>query len=91
MVELLARTLTLRGRKVAILTRGYKSAELDKPQEWRDKDGRLPENLPKIASDGKTRYLSPLYSGDEPFMLAKIWTEWRCWWIKPHQVRHLRH
>ncbi len=70
-VELLARTLTLRGRKVAILTRGYKSAELDKPQEWRDKDGRLPENLPKIASDGKTRYLSPLYSGDEPFMLAK--------------------
>ena len=28
-VELLARTLTERGRKVAILTRGYKSAELD--------------------------------------------------------------
>ena len=70
-VELLARTLTRRGRKVAILTRGYKSAELDKPQEWRDKDGRLPENLPKIASDGKTRYLGPLHSGDEPFMLAK--------------------
>ena len=66
-----ARTLTRRGRKVAILTRGYKSAELDKPQEWRDKDGRLPENLPKIASDGKTRYLGPLHSGDEPFMLAK--------------------
>ena len=42
-VELLARTLTRRGRKVAILTRGYKSSELDKPQEWRDKDGRLPE------------------------------------------------
>lgn len=91
MVELLARTLTRRGRKVAILTRGYKSAELDKPQEWRDKDGRLPENLPKIASDGKTRYLGPLHSGDEPFMLAKIWTAWRCWWTKPHQVRHLRH
>lgn len=71
MVELLARTLTRRGRKVAILTRGYKSSELDKPQEWRDKDGRLPENLPKIASDGKTRYLGPLHSGDEPFMLAK--------------------
>ena len=70
-VELLARTLTRRGRKVAILTRGYKSSELDKPQEWRDKDGRLPENLPKIASDGKTRYLGPLHSGDEPFMLAK--------------------
>ena len=70
-VELLARTLTQRGRKVAILTRGYKSADLDKPQEWKDKDGRQPENLPKIASDGETRYLGPLHSGDEPFMLAK--------------------
>ncbi len=70
-VELLARTLTQRGRKVAILTRGYKSADLDKPQEWKDKDGNPVENLPKIASDGVTRYLSPLYSGDEPFMLAK--------------------
>ena len=70
-VELLARTLTERGRKVAILTRGYKSAELDDPQEWKDKDGRQVENLPKIASDGRTRFLSPLYSGDEPFMLAK--------------------
>ncbi len=70
-VELLARTLTQRGRKVAILTRGYKSADLDQPQEWKDKDGRPVDNLPKIASDGVTRYLSPLYSGDEPFMLAK--------------------
>lgn len=70
-VELLARTLTERGRKVAILTRGYKSAELDEAQEWKDKDGRQVENLPKIASDGRTRFLSPLYSGDEPFMLAK--------------------
>lgn len=70
-VELLARTLTQRGRKVAILTRGYKSAELDIPQEWKDDRGRQVENLPKIASDGRTRYLGPMYSGDEPFMLAK--------------------
>ena len=32
-VELLARTLPARGRPVALLTRGYKSAELDKAQE----------------------------------------------------------
>ncbi len=70
-VELLARTLTRRGRKVAILTRGYKSADLEEAQEWKDKNGNQVENLPKIASDGVTRYLSPLYSGDEPFMLAK--------------------
>ncbi|WP_267902310.1 tetraacyldisaccharide 4'-kinase [Akkermansia muciniphila] len=81
-VELLARTLTRRGRKVAILTRGYKSAELDKPQEWRDKDGRLPENLPKIASDGKTRYLGPCIPEMNLSCSPKIWTAWRCWWIK---------
>lgn len=70
-VELLARTLTERGRKVAILTRGYKSEELTTPQHWTDKNGHPVSGLPKIASDGTTRYLSPLYSGDEPFMLAK--------------------
>lgn len=70
-VELLARTLTERGRKVAILTRGYKSEELTTPQHWTDKNGYPVSGLPKIASDGTTRYLSPLYSGDEPFMLAK--------------------
>lgn len=70
-VELLARTLTQRGRKVAILTRGYKSADLDQPQEWKDAHGNRVEQLPKIASDGETRFLGPLHSGDEPFMLAK--------------------
>ncbi len=70
-VELLARTLRDRGRRIAILTRGYKSANLDEEQKWLDADGKKVTHLPKIASDGKTRYLSPLYSGDEPFMLAK--------------------
>lgn len=70
-VELLSRTLSDRGRKCAILTRGYKSADLDKPQEWRDARGRRVKNLPKIASDGKMRYLGPLHAGDEPYMLAR--------------------
>lgn len=70
-VELLARTLTERGRRCAILTRGYKSADLDKPQVWLDEHGRKVRRLPKIASDGKTRYLGPLYAGDEPYMLAR--------------------
>lgn len=70
-VELLARTLSARGRKCAILTRGYKSADLPMPQEWKTAEGRQVHNLPKIASDGKTRYLSPIYAGDEPFMLAR--------------------
>ena len=70
-VELLSRTLNERGRKVAILTRGYKSAELDEPQVWKDAEGRSVEELPKIASDGRARYLGPLHAGDEPFMLAR--------------------
>ncbi len=70
-VEYLSRTLAARGRKCAILTRGYKSADLDEPQVWLDSRGRRVKRLPKIASDGTTRYLSPLYAGDEPFMLAR--------------------
>ena len=70
-VELLARTLAARGRKCAILTRGYKSADLPRRQMWKDAHGKRIKKLPKIASDGTTRYLSPLYAGDEPFMLAR--------------------
>lgn len=70
-VELLSRSLASRGRKCAILTRGYKSHDLEKPQVWLDKEGKRVKRVPKIASDGKTRYLSPLYAGDEPFMLAR--------------------
>lgn len=70
-VELLARTLASRGRKCAILTRGYKSADLPMPQQWHNAQGKRVKNIPKIASDGKARYLSPLYAGDEPYMLAR--------------------
>lgn len=70
-VELLAHTLAARGRRCAILTRGYKSADLREPQHWTDAQGNPVSPLPKIASDGKKRYLSPLYAGDEPFMLAR--------------------
>ncbi len=70
-VEFLSRALSARGRRCAILTRGYKSEPLDEPQEWKDTNGNNVTELPKIASDGVTRYLSPLYAGDEPFMLAR--------------------
>ncbi len=70
-VEFLSRTLAARGRRCAILTRGYKSEDLPEKQVWKDAQGRVVKNLPKIASDGETRYLSPLYAGDEPYMLAR--------------------
>lgn len=70
-VELLARALCQRGRKVAILSRGYKSRKLDVPQQWKDLDPAECEALPKIVSDGQTLHLEAIYAGDEPYMLAK--------------------
>lgn len=70
-VEFLSRALSARKRKCAILTRGYKSEPLKEAQHWKDAEGNEVKDLPKIASDGVTRYLSPLYAGDEPFMLAR--------------------
>lgn len=73
-VELFARTLRDRGRKVSILSRGYKSKPLDSSQEWRKREnGELidEENMPKVVSSGKGVRLEVKYSGDEPYMLAK--------------------
>jgi tetraacyldisaccharide 4'-kinase len=72
-VELLARSLRDRGRNVAILSRGYKSKKLDKPQPWRDAQGNLipDEHMPKVVSTGSTLLLDSKFAGDEPFMLAR--------------------
>ena len=70
-VELLARALHKRGRRVAILSRGYKSRKLDEPQQWKDLDAADCEALPKIVSDGSEVRLAAAYAGDEPYMLAK--------------------
>jgi tetraacyldisaccharide 4'-kinase len=72
-VELLARSLRDRGRSVAILSRGYKSKKLDRPQKWPDKKGgSIPgEDMPKVVSTGSALLLDSKYAGDEPFMLAK--------------------
>ncbi len=70
-VELLARTLRDRGRKVAVLSRGYKSRKLDEPQRWRGLRREECLDLPKIVSDGEQVLLDSPYAGDEPYMLAK--------------------
>lgn len=72
-VELLARSLRDRGRKVAILSRGYKSKKLDRPQKWNAPDGRpIPsERMPKVVSTGSALLLDSKFAGDEPFMLAR--------------------
>ena len=71
-VELLARTLSSHGRKVAILSRGYRS----KPRPLKEKIRHFLEGTeyrfpPKVVSDGRQVLLDSQQAGDEPFMLAR--------------------
>jgi len=70
-VEKFARSLALRGRHVAILSRGYKSrAEPSYRRLWRwISHGENPP--PKVVSDGQQVLLDSAEAGDEPFMLAR--------------------
>ncbi len=72
-VELMARSIRDRGRRVAILSRGYKSKKLDQPQKWQDPQGKaIPfEKMPKVVSTGSSILLDSKFAGDEPYMLAR--------------------
>jgi len=71
-VETLARRLTDGGRKVAILSRGYKSTPVPFLQRWHDRlRGRRHASPPRVVSDGKALLLDSALAGDEPYMLAK--------------------
>ncbi|MGJ8639172.1 MAG: tetraacyldisaccharide 4'-kinase [Opitutaceae bacterium] len=70
-VEKFARTLHERGRKVAILSRGYKSKKEPLPKKLWRKLTHGEEAPPRIVSDGKEVLLDSDVAGDEPFMLAK--------------------
>jgi len=67
-VEKFARALQAGGRRVAILSRGYKSVPR-KRSLW---DRLLRRNIdpPRVVSDGKSLLLDSLTAGDEPYMLA---------------------
>src|SRR5690349_16732561 len=66
-VEKFARALQAGGRRIAILSRGYKS--VPRKRNWRSwLRGDL--DPPRIVSDGKSLLLDSLTAGDEPYMLA---------------------
>jgi tetraacyldisaccharide 4'-kinase len=70
-VELFARELTRRGRKVAVLSRGYKSQPVPFPQELLDRFRPMElRHPPRVVSDGRSLLLDSEKAGDEPFMLA---------------------
>jgi len=71
-VEMLGKALNASGRKVAILSRGYKSAKPPLLRRiWGRITGRSAIAPPRIVSDGSKVLLDSRISGDEPYMLAK--------------------
>lgn len=71
-VEKFARALQDGGRKVAVLSRGYKSVKPPLSQRLRRRlSGKAPEiDPPRVVSDGQQLLLDSRTAGDEPFMLA---------------------
>jgi tetraacyldisaccharide 4'-kinase len=70
-VEMLARALQTGGRRVAILSRGYKS--VPKPlvvRLWEKISKNKAIFIPRVVSDGRSLLLDSRMAGDEPFMLA---------------------
>lgn len=70
-VEKFAGALHKGGRRVAILSRGYKSVDRRRSKKWWEK--LLAQGLeipPRVVSDGKSVLLDSATAGDEPYMLA---------------------
>src|SRR5213080_1059170 len=67
-VEKFARALQSGGRRVAILSRGYKS--VPRKRSWLDRIKKKDVDPPRVVSDGKSLLLDSLIAGDEPYMLA---------------------
>jgi tetraacyldisaccharide 4'-kinase len=70
-VEKFARALRDRGRKVAILSRGYKSKSAPLWKKWWWSLTHAEEPPPRIVSDGTSVLLDSEAAGDEPYMLAR--------------------
>jgi tetraacyldisaccharide 4'-kinase len=69
-VEKFARALQAGGRRVAILSRGYKSVPLPRKRGWFARLRSGTEDPPRVVSDGQSLLLDSLTAGDEPYMLA---------------------
>jgi tetraacyldisaccharide 4'-kinase len=70
-VEKFARALQNGGRRVAILSRGYKSVDRRRRSTWWEKLLAQKADIPpRIVSDGRNVLLDSVTAGDEPYMLA---------------------
>ena len=71
-VEKFAKALTAGGRRVAILSRGYKSVKpsLKKKIKSKLQGNPISQEPPRVVSDGNEVFLDSETAGDEPYMLA---------------------
>ena len=69
-VEKFALALQSGGRRVAILSRGYKSVPRPSKRSWIQRLRSDNIDPPRVVSDGKSLLLDSLTAGDEPYMLA---------------------
>ena len=69
-VEKFARALQSGGRRVAILSRGYKSVPGRSKRSWLARLREGTEDPPRVVSDGQSLLLDSFTAGDEPYMLA---------------------
>jgi len=70
-VEVFAKTLASKGRRVAVLSRGYRSKSKPLLAKLRDfVFGKNHEIPPKVVSDGERLLMNSGMAGDEPYMLA---------------------
>ena len=70
-VERFAKELVVRGLKVAILSRGYKSKQDIEGRSIRNFFFKSQIQRPKVVSNGSEVLMNSEEAGDEPFMLAK--------------------
>ena len=70
-VEKFARALQGRGRRVAILSRGYKSVPRPSKRGLLARLRNMNADPPRVVSDGQSLLLDSLRAGDEPYMLAQ--------------------
>jgi tetraacyldisaccharide 4'-kinase len=70
-VEVFSKTLRQKGRKVAILSRGYRSKDRSFWEKLKQRfSSKRHEVPPRVVSDGKNLLLNSATAGDEPYMLA---------------------
>ena len=70
-VEKFARALQGGGRRVAILSRGYKSVPRPSKRGLLARLRNVNADPPRVVSDGQSLLLDSLTAGDEPYMLAQ--------------------